>query len=140
PPHPPPLVEGRRGFGPSWRQLPWWLILLVLLFLITLFSMLNSTSYLQALSFIAEGLEQTIMVSLVAYAISLVLGLLIGLGRVSKHPITYNLATLYVELMRGVPLLVIILYTQFVLMPWLGSALGLPRLVRETFITAVVAL
>ena len=40
-----------------------------------------------------------------------------GLGRVSKNVIFYNLSTLYVEVMRGIPMLVIILYGAFVVVP-----------------------
>ena len=44
-------------------------------------------------------------------------GLFLGLGRVSKNVFYYNFATLYVELMRGIPMLVIILYGAFVVVP-----------------------
>jgi polar amino acid transport system permease protein len=56
------------------------------------------------------------------------LGLLAGLGRVSSNPVLFNLATLYVNVIRGVPILVQIFYVAFVLTPaffgllqWVGN-------------------
>ena len=49
--------------------------------------------------------------------IAITLGLLVGLGRTSKNVLVYNFATLYVEVMRGIPLVVLILYMAFGLVP-----------------------
>jgi polar amino acid transport system permease protein len=43
--------------------------------------------------------------------------LIAGLARVSKNPIIYNIATLYVEVARGIPMLVLLLYVSFVAVP-----------------------
>ena len=66
------------------------------------------------------------------FAISIVLGLLAGLGRISRNVVFYNVATFYVEVVRGVPLVVLMLYVAFVLLPividaivGIGQALGL---------------
>jgi polar amino acid transport system permease protein len=39
--------------------------------------------------------------------------------RVQNNPILYAFSTLYVEVIRGIPLLVILLYAGFVVSPWL---------------------
>ena len=64
-----------------------------------------------------QGIGTTIFVSLVAYASAIVIGLFAGLGRVSKNPVIFNLATLYVQIIRGVPILVQIFYVAFVIVP-----------------------
>lgn len=128
------------GFGLSFSRLPYWLIILIIFFLITLYTIASSESYSSALVFIAEGLRLTILISVVAYAAALVLGLVIGLGRVAKNPLVYTAATLYVEVMRGVPLLVIIFYARFVIVPWFAALIGRPELVRSEFITGAVPL
>jgi polar amino acid transport system permease protein len=56
-------------------------------------------------------------VTIIAYAFAITIGLLTGLARVSKNPVTYNLATVYVQIMRGLPILVTILYVAFVFIP-----------------------
>ena len=61
------------------------------------------------------------------------MGLIAGLGRVSKNVVYYNLSTLYVEVVRGVPILVMLIYFAFVVTPlalqflhWLGPAMFQP--------------
>jgi polar amino acid transport system permease protein len=52
------------------------------------------------------GLGYTLAISALSLIGALVLGLIAGLGRVSGNPAARNLATTYVELIRGTPLLV----------------------------------
>ena len=135
-------TSGRRlgpGTGLSFQRLPYWLIILLIFFAVTLFAILGSESYRGAFAFVAEGVRLTVLISLGAYGAALVLGLIIGLGRVSKNIVLYTLATLYVEVMRGVPLLVIIFYARFVIVPWMGSLVNQP-LVRNDFLTGAVPL
>jgi polar amino acid transport system permease protein len=96
---------------------PWWALILGLLAVIIVYSFLTSTVYREAFNFIREGIITTIRVTVIAYSLSLVGGLFLGLGRVSKNLIFYNLSTLYVEVVRGIPMLVIILYGAFVVVP-----------------------
>jgi polar amino acid transport system permease protein len=60
----------------------------------------------------------------VSYAAALVIGLIVALGRVSKNPIAYNLSTLYVNVIRGMPILVQIFYVAFVIGPALIGLLN----------------
>ena len=61
------------------------------------------------------GLWVTLKISALALLLSLVLGLIGGLGRVSSNPTVHALATGYVELIRGTPLLVQIFIAYFFL-------------------------
>lgn len=129
------------GVGVSLSKLPYWLIILLIFFLVTFYSILTSEEYLDALIFIAEGLGFTIILTITAYAAALLLGLLIGLGRVAKNPILYTVATLYVEVFRGVPLLVIIFYARFVIVPWVANdLLGQPSLLRNQLLVGAAPL
>lgn len=79
---------------------------------------LNDTeNYWESFNFIYFGLVITIRVSLFSYVIAIVFGLLAGLGRISKNTIIKNLATLYVELIRGIPIIVLIFYIALVGVP-----------------------
>ncbi len=71
------------------------------------------------------GIWLTIIVTLSAFSLALLIGLLMGLFRVSSNPILYHLSTFYVELVRGVPLLVILLYFAFVVSPQMRDADGI---------------
>jgi His/Glu/Gln/Arg/opine family amino acid ABC transporter permease subunit len=56
-----------------------------------------------------------LQLALGAMALALTLGLLLALGRISKLKILNVLASIYVEIMRGTPLLVQLVYIFFVL-------------------------
>lgn len=97
--------------------LPWWLLIIILGGILLGFSFYTNETYNQIFNFLREGVFLTIRVTLSAYAISITIGLLAGLGRVSKNIVIYNLVTLYVQIMRGLPILVTILYVAFVFIP-----------------------
>jgi len=99
------------------EKLPWWALLIALAAVLIVFSILTSPVYQDAFNFIKEGIVTTIRVTVIAYGLSLIGGLIVGLGRVSKNVVFYNLATFYVEIVRGIPMLVIILYGAFVVVP-----------------------
>jgi len=104
------------------KELPWWALLLLLLGIALVYAIATLPNYADAFLFIVPGLKVTILVSLVAFAIALVIGLVMGLGRVSSNPIIYNIATFYVEVVRGIPMIVIIIYVAYVLVPLVVSA------------------
>jgi len=45
------------------------------------------------------------------------IGLVVGLARVSSNRLVLNIASFYVEIMRGIPILVLLIYIAFVGMP-----------------------
>lgn len=63
------------------------------------------------------GIWLTLLVTFVAYGLALMIGLVVGLMRVSSNPVIYHLSTFYVELIRGTPLLVLLLFFAFVIGP-----------------------
>lgn len=79
------------------------------------------------------GIFLTLKVTFQAYALALVIGLIFGIMRVQTNPITLgskvmqtiftSVSTLYVEVVRGIPLLVILLYAGFVISPELRKGL-----------------
>ncbi|HEC35541.1 MAG TPA: amino acid ABC transporter permease [Anaerolineae bacterium] len=99
------------------KRLPWWALLLLFLGLALVYAILTSPNYNDAFLFIVPGLKTTLLVSILAFAIALVVGLVVGLGRISSNPITYNVTTFYVEVVRGIPMIVIIIYVAYVLVP-----------------------
>ncbi len=67
------------------------------------------------------GLWLTLKISALSLAFALLLGLVVGLGRVSRNPAARDLAAVYVEVIRGTPLLVQIFIVYF----FLGTVLQL---------------
>ncbi len=62
------------------------------------------------------GLMVTLIISFVGIAVSLPLGILLALGRRSKMPIVKTLCIVFIELIRGVPLITV-LFMASVLLP-----------------------
>lgn len=95
-------------------HVPWWLVTLLLLGTWGLGSVLSSPNYRVIFRAVKNGLGVTISVSLIAYAASMVLGLGLGLLRSSRLKLAREVSTFYVELVRGLPMLVILYYIAFV--------------------------
>lgn len=83
------------------------------------FSIEDMISFLPTL---LKGAELTIAVSLLSYALSLVIGLLVGVARVSRYWPLRALATPYVQFIRGTPLLLQLFFIYYVL-PYAGLIL-----------------
>ncbi|MDF1509788.1 amino acid ABC transporter permease [Robertmurraya sp. DFI.2.37] len=62
-----------------------------------------------------EGVLLTLEISALALVISIPIGIILGLCRISKNKIISFLATSYIEIMRGVPLLVLLFWIFFVM-------------------------
>ncbi|GAB4545479.1 MAG: hypothetical protein OHK0023_03810 [Anaerolineae bacterium] len=74
---------------------------------------------LNNLSACDEGIFLTAYIAVVAFLLAVIIGLIAGLMRLSTNPILYNVATAYVEVLRGIPLVVTLLIVGFVVSPWL---------------------
>lgn len=84
---------------------------------------LDSEFILNNLSFIAEGLGQTLLISVLSILFAMVLALLAALGRLSKFAPIYALSTFYVSLIRGTPLYLQVFFF-FLALPQLGIILS----------------
>jgi polar amino acid transport system permease protein len=110
------------------EEAPWWLGILLLAGILITYSVLGPGTYRETLLFLIPAIGMTMVLALVSFSLALVLGLIAGLGRVSGNPIIYTIASLYVEVVRGVPILVQILYVAFVITP---GIVGLFNLVGQ---------
>ncbi|HON12717.1 MAG TPA: amino acid ABC transporter permease [Treponema sp.] len=106
------------------RDFPCWLLLLGLLAAAIIVSAAVSADSRVIVAAIAQGLGVTISVSLIAYGTSILLGLVLGLLRASPFKPFRELATFYIEVVRGLPMLVILYYIAFVGAPALAAAIN----------------
>ena len=106
------------------RDLPWWLFAIVLIAIYVFIIISSNENYNKAFVFIKAGLIITITTTLKAFLIALILGLLSGLGRISKNVVINNLARFYVEIIRGIPILVLIFFIALVGVPVLVDGLN----------------
>ena len=113
-------LSSKRGL----RDLPWWFFAIILIAIYAFIVISTNEDYNAAFLFIKVGLAITIKTTLMAYLIAILLGLLAGLGRISKNVFINNLARLYVELIRGIPILVLIFFIALVGVPVLVDGLN----------------
>jgi len=78
----------------------------------------------EILLFVPDGIATTFQVTVLSIIFSLVVGLFAGLGRLSRIKVINRIATIYVEVVRGIPLLVQLFYIYYAL----GKVVQLPRL------------
>lgn len=109
----------------SWREFPWWLVAIFGFLVIMGVLIVTDPDVREAFLFILPGIWITLLITLTAFAIALVIGLLAGLGRISRNRLVRNIAITYVEFIRGVPTLVLILTLAFVIVPAATDALGI---------------
>ena len=110
-------------------KLPYWLLVSILLAVFLLWGIVNNQDYRVIFDAVRKGLWTTIYVSLIAYLLAMLLGLLLSLMRVYESRFTQEISSFYVEIIRGVPMLVLLYYIAFVGAPALVSglnALGAP--------------
>ncbi|GIV84574.1 MAG: amino acid ABC transporter [Candidatus Roseilinea sp.] len=96
---------------------PWWLLIIVFFGALIAWNAMTSELYSAIFNRLLLGIGVTIFTTLVAYGLAIAIGLIAGLGRVSQNPVIYNIATLYVQVIRGVPILVQLLVIAFVIVP-----------------------
>lgn len=100
-----------------------WVLVVLSLFTILTLSQLKPQPFGRILRFLLDGVMVTMGLTVVSFAFILFIGLIGGLGRLSKIPLIYGIATLYVEIIRGIPLMVQLLYIWFAL-PQLMDIIG----------------
>jgi polar amino acid transport system permease protein len=110
---PPRVPTPRRGSVQIWA-----LVLLAGLFIATRAALGEATA-LDTVSVLRRGLPVTLRVTALGFGLALALGMLAGLGRLSRNPLLSGAASLYIEVMRGVPMLVLVLWVGFALAPWI---------------------
>jgi polar amino acid transport system permease protein len=132
------------------QDFPYWLLLVIGVGLYLFYLVWANNLYSQVLATLSKGIVTTIVVTLVAYSGACVLGLGLALGCLSRFIVLRQLARLYIEVMRGVPIIVLLLYVAFVAAPalvvvvnWVAEPLGVAAMRTRDFpllYRAVIAL
>lgn len=79
-----------------------------------------SNHFIDVIPYLIEGIKLTLLITFVGVAIGFVLGAITGFGRLSKNKLIYGITTVYVEIIRGTPILVQILFIYFGLSDLMG--------------------
>jgi polar amino acid transport system permease protein len=122
----PPLTPSAFGRNRKAAQqdFPWWLLALILMIFWTAWIVITQVNYREAFIFIIVGIWTSIAVSLVSYAIAIILGLITALAQISQNVFLKNAAKVYVEVVRGIPMLVLIFFIALVGVPMIVDMLN----------------
>lgn len=94
-----------------------WALAVVAISVLLVSAIIYDPEYRAAFDYIWPGVLMTLFLTIVSFSLALIIGLFMGLARVSTNPILYNISTFYIETIRGVPILVQLLYVAFIVFP-----------------------
>ena len=101
----------------------WWALVFAVGLALWLLIRLRPQPFLDIWRFVSDGILITLRIVLTSFVFIVLVSLLGGLGRISHSRIIYGISSLYVELIRGIPLLVQLLFIWFAL-PQVLDAVG----------------
>lgn len=139
-----PIIPDEQPSGNKFDR--WWLIFIVVIALIALLYFTNPKTYVPMLTFVLDGIWVTIYTTIISFVLILLMGLIVALGRLSKNKIINGIATIYVEVVRGIPILVQLLFWYFAfptVIQDLGERLNIDYLkeyIANPFIMAIFGL
>ncbi|GGC99635.1 glutamine ABC transporter permease [Thalassobacillus devorans] len=81
---------------------------------------ITQSHYYRVMPMLLEGLVWTLLITGIGLIFGFILGAIFGFARLSKSKIIYGIATVYVEVVRGTPILAQILFIYFGLSDLLG--------------------
>ncbi|MBZ0303335.1 MAG: amino acid ABC transporter permease [Anaerolineae bacterium] len=146
------IAHESHGRAMPWAFLytfPWWGLVLVLLTIWVVFSIAANEVYSNIFNQLQAGIAMTLRVAVSSYVLAFAIGLMIGvtrsnlprprygfLGRLASlvHLVLYNVATFFVMVMRGLPILIVLLFFAFVIIPavrnYLAANMGIQLEIR----------
>jgi len=107
------------------NRTPYWLIAAIILGAAFALLIITDENYRIIFEAVKTGIGITVKVSLVAYTLSLAVGLLIALARMSKRRAISEAATFYIEIIRGMPMLVLLYIIVFAGTPSVVAAINM---------------
>ncbi len=120
---PPPQKDG---------DFPYWLVVLIAIGAWLFYLALSNGLYAQVLATLSKGVGMTIFVTLVGFSMAALMGLGLAVATLSRFIVLRQLARLYIEVVRGIPIIVLLLYIAFAAAPaavaawnWLTGPLGI---------------
>ncbi|MGQ7845656.1 amino acid ABC transporter permease [Granulosicoccus sp. 3-233] len=111
------MQQGKDQTDPSAGDFPWWLLATLAIGLWLGYRIVNDELYAEVFDVLARGIGITAFVTVTAFALASALGLLLAAAVLSPWLIVRQCARFYIEIMRGIPMLVLLFYIAFVAAP-----------------------
>ncbi|WP_425051401.1 amino acid ABC transporter permease [Psychromarinibacter sp. S121] len=104
------------------EDFPWWLVVAGVIAAWMIYEVVTDDLYTQILTTLSKGIGITIFVTLVGFFSACVIGLLLASACLSRFLVLRQAARFYIEIVRGIPIIVLLLYVAFVIAPALVAA------------------
>lgn len=98
---------------------PWWLLATIAIGAWLAFRIYSDELYSEIADVIVRGIGVTVFVTVTAFALASLGGLLLAAAVLSRHLVLRQAARFYIEVVRGIPMLVLLFYIAFVGAPLL---------------------
>ncbi len=96
------------------KDFPWWLVTVgAIAFGLAIFITVSDL-YAQVFRIVSKGISITIFVTLVGFALATLIGLLFAVMGLSTSLLLRQISRFYIEIIRGIPVLVLLFYVAFV--------------------------
>jgi polar amino acid transport system permease protein len=111
----------------GWKNFPYWLMAILAFVFFMAGVIIIDENYREAFDFIVQGLGLTLYATALAFVLSMAIGLAAAIARMSNSVLARNIATTYIEFIRGVPMLVLLVTFGIVLVPSVLELVGIDR-------------
>ncbi len=103
---------------------PYWLLVAATIGLYLAYRVATDDLYTQVITIVSKGIWVTIFVTIVTFMLASAFGLLLAVGSLSRFLVFRQMARFYIEIVRGIPILVLLFYIAFVGAPALVVAIN----------------
>lgn len=117
------------------NDFPFWLVAVIGIGAYFAYRVISDDLYVQVFGIVSRGVWLTLFVTFVGFFAASLIGLGLALASLSPWIVLRQIARFYIEVVRGIPILVLLLYIAFVGAPalvmflnWLGAPLGLEEI------------
>jgi polar amino acid transport system permease protein len=119
------MFAKKNSTGSPKPDFPYWLVAAGTMAVFLLFQIATDDIYSQVMATVSRGIGLTIFVTLVAFFLASLIGLLLALASLSGSIVLRQSARFYIEIVRGLPIIVLLLYIAFVATPLLIEGINL---------------
>ncbi|MBR6331786.1 MAG: amino acid ABC transporter permease [Dehalococcoidales bacterium] len=120
------------------RNDPWWWLVIAVLILTLFLIFVFPNPYMDFLRFARDGILITLLVTCISFILMTLFGFIGGIGRTSDNKFYHFISSLYVEIVRGIPLLVHLIIWYFCL-PYILQKIS-PTIQIDPLFSAILAI
>ncbi len=106
------------------KDFPYWLVLLGGLMVWMFYQVWANDLYSQVMGTLSKGIRITVLVTLIGFFMASLTGLILAVMSLSRSIILRQIARFYIEIVRGIPIIVLLLYVAFVVAPAMVYAIN----------------